>query len=78
MLAGQARTLRLGLLGLAVNRFSNLPYQNWCYTPTGPASAQLSVAAAVAAVRFTIQVRLSAGRVQTPHGSLRAGRDGVQ
>ena len=52
----QARTLRLGLFGLAVNRFSNLPYQNWSYAPTGPASAELTIAAAVASVRMTVQV----------------------
>ncbi|XP_043220818.1 dynein axonemal intermediate chain 7-like isoform X3 [Amphibalanus amphitrite] len=51
----QARTLRLGLFGLAVNRFSNLPYQNWSYAPTGPASAELNITAAVAGVRMAVK-----------------------
>ncbi|XP_037070537.1 dynein intermediate chain CFAP94, axonemal-like [Pollicipes pollicipes] len=51
----QSRTLRLGLFGLAVNRFSNLPYQSWAFTPTGVASAELSITAAVATVHLLVQ-----------------------
>ncbi|XP_050725906.1 dynein axonemal intermediate chain 7 homolog [Eriocheir sinensis] len=50
----QVRTTRLGVMGLAMNRFANLPFQNWELKPLGPGSVSLTLIAAVVVADFTI------------------------
>ncbi|XP_076047226.1 dynein axonemal intermediate chain 7 homolog [Oratosquilla oratoria] len=50
----QVRTTRLGVLGLAMNRFANLPFQNWELRPNGLNSAVLSLTAAVVLAEIVI------------------------
>lgn len=52
------RTTKFGIIGLAHNRWSNLPYQSWEIRPTGgPNSVIFILTAAMAVVEFTIKVR---------------------
>ena len=54
----QVRTSRLGVMGLAMNRFSNLPFQSWQLQPSpDDARAELILYGAVVTATFTIGVR---------------------
>ncbi|MPC20593.1 Axonemal protein [Portunus trituberculatus] len=50
----QVRTTRLGVMGLAMNRFANLPFQSWELKPQGPGAVSLTLIAAVVVADFTI------------------------
>lgn len=52
----QVRTTRLGVMGLAMNRFANLPFQSWELKPQGPNAVSLTLIAAVVVAEFTITV----------------------
>lgn len=54
----QVRTTRLGVMGLAMNRFANLPFQSWELKPGGPGAVQLTLIAAVVVADFTIRVSI--------------------
>ncbi|XP_063604864.1 dynein axonemal intermediate chain 7 homolog, partial [Penaeus indicus] len=50
----QVRTMRLGVMGLAMNRYANLPFQSWELKPKGASSVSLTLIAAVVVADFTI------------------------
>ncbi|XP_037792261.1 axonemal 84 kDa protein-like [Penaeus monodon] len=50
----QVRTMRLGVMGLAMNRYANLPFQSWEMKPKGASSVSLTLIAAVVVADFTI------------------------
>ncbi|KAG7153283.1 Axonemal 84 kDa protein-like [Homarus americanus] len=50
----QVRTTRLGVMGLAMNRFANLPFQSWELKPQGGTAVSLTLIAAVVVAEFTI------------------------
>ncbi|XP_053652417.1 dynein axonemal intermediate chain 7-like [Cherax quadricarinatus] len=50
----QVRTTRLGVMGLAMNRFANLPFQSWELKPEGGHAVTLTLIAAVVVADFTI------------------------
>ncbi|XP_071538177.1 dynein axonemal intermediate chain 7-like [Panulirus ornatus] len=50
----QVRTTRLGVMGLAMNRFANLPFQSWELKPQGGNAVSLTLIAAVVVAEFTI------------------------
>ncbi|XP_069178268.1 dynein axonemal intermediate chain 7 homolog isoform X2 [Procambarus clarkii] len=50
----QVRTTRLGVMGLAMNRFANLPFQSWELKPEGGRAVTLTLIAAVVVAQFTI------------------------
>ena len=54
----QVRTTRLGVMGLAMNRFANLPFQNWEMKPSGPQNASLTLMGSIVVAEFTIGVKL--------------------
>ncbi|XP_047487265.1 dynein axonemal intermediate chain 7 homolog [Penaeus chinensis] len=53
----QVRTMRLGVMGLAMNRYANLPFQSWELKPKGASSVTLTLIAAVVVADFTITVK---------------------
>ncbi|XP_066969371.1 dynein axonemal intermediate chain 7-like [Macrobrachium rosenbergii] len=50
----QFRTTRLGVMGLAMNRYANLPFQSWELKPRGSDAVSLTLSAAVVQAEFTI------------------------
>ncbi|KAK4286942.1 hypothetical protein Pmani_039976 [Petrolisthes manimaculis] len=50
----QVRTTRLGVMGLAMNRFANLPFQSWDLKPIDGVGVSLTLIAAVVVAEFTI------------------------
>ncbi|XP_064116681.1 LOW QUALITY PROTEIN: dynein axonemal intermediate chain 7 homolog [Macrobrachium nipponense] len=50
----QFRTTRLGVMGLAMNRYANLPFQSWELKPRGTDAVSLTLSAAVVQAEFTI------------------------
>ncbi|XP_068243751.1 dynein axonemal intermediate chain 7-like [Palaemon carinicauda] len=50
----QFRTTRLGVMGLAMNRYANLPFQSWELKPRGGDAVSLTLTAAVVQAEFTI------------------------
>lgn len=49
--------MRLGVMGLAMNRYANLPFQSWEMKPKGASSVSLTLIAAVVVADFTITVK---------------------
>ena len=54
----QVRTSKLGVMGLAMNRFSNLPFQNWQIQPSadGDEKAELTLVGSAVVLTVTIGV----------------------